>query len=542
MAEFTTVPSIFTALARPGPEIGSVVVAVAIAAQLCAVGAAWPAETTVAGRRVVLEGTLSVREVIEENRSTQHERTLEQLRVHTAVSFADWLRFDSTTLGANGGPTMKADRAGVYAWDAVFQDMSPSVDFQEAYFDVLLPSVDLRIGKQKVAWGKLDRTQPNDLINPATYFDPFLDDEDELKLGVPALQASYYLPDAPAVPAESRLTAVWVPRYLPYRFPLAECTVQGNTSLCNTERWFPPAAIPITNFPVPAGIITLPDGSPNPAFNVPLNYQVNNGLLPAWRMSNSEIGLRYSALVRDIDLALYYFHGFDVQPAFNLTATVFGQPDPDPGNPLHVKDLSADTVLSPKFHHIDSWGSDFAYALGSFTVRGEAAFVSGRPLPRDLRGLVTDPRPIAAEVVYALAALARGAGQAPVALPPSYAVRSAMEWGLGADYVYDGYMLLLQVNQTDVLHNDVDLLIRNVDTRLLANLRKSFLSERLQAQLVAVQGIESGYTLLRPTLRYALTDHVATQVGYLFISGSANSLVGQYRRNGEGFVRVEYSI
>jgi len=513
-----------------------------VALHLLWTAAAWSLQTTVAGRPVIIEGTLSVREVIAENGSTKHERTLEQLLLHTNISLADWLRFDATTLGANGGPTLKADRSGVYAWDAVFQEQSPSVDFQEAYFDLLLPSVDLRIGKQKVAWGKLDRTQPNDLINPANYSDPFLLDEDALKLGVPALQASYYLPEAPAIPAESRLTAVWVPRYLPYRFPLADCTVQGNTSHCDAERWFPPAAIPVTNVLVPAGLVTLPDGSPNPAFNVPLNYQVNNSALPAWRMSNSEIGLRYSALVRDIDLALYYFHGFDVQPAFNLTATVFGQPDPSPSNPLHVTNLSAGTTLSPKFHQIDSWGADFAYAFGPFTVRGEGAFISGRPFPRDLRGLVTDPRQIAAEVLAALGALAQGAGQAPVALPPGYAVHSAMEWGLGADYVYSGYLLLLQVNQTDVLHNDVDLLIKNVDTRLLANLRKSFLSDRLQAQLVAVQGIESGYTLLRPTLLYALMEHVNAQVGYLFIAGRSNSLIGQYRRNGEGFVRLEYSL
>src|SRR5262249_2408388 len=160
---------------------------------------------------------------------------------HGAVSFADWLRFDSTTLGSNGGPTLKSDRAGVYAWNDVFQDISPAVDFQEAYFDVFLPSVDGRLRKQRVAWGQLDRTPPTDLINPLDYSDPFLQDEVERKLGVPALQASYYPPTGAFVPEESRLTAVWVPRYLPYRFPLASCDVQGDTSHCDLERWFPPA-------------------------------------------------------------------------------------------------------------------------------------------------------------------------------------------------------------------------------------------------------------------------------------------------------------
>jgi hypothetical protein len=92
------------------------------------------------------------------------------------------------------------------------------------------------------------------------------------------------------------------------------------------------------------------------------------------------------------------------------------------------------------------------------------------------------------------------------------------------------------------LHNDVDLLIKNVETRLLANLRKSFLADRLQTQLISMHAIESDYTLIRPTLLYRLTDNLNAQVGYLFIAGRSGSLIGQYRRNDEGFVRLEYKL
>src|SRR6266852_1100829 len=142
------------------------VVGVAMAAHVFAPPTVRALQTTVGGRAVDVDTTLSVREVIEENGATKHERTLEQLRVRAAASLAEWLRFDSTTVATNGGPTLKADRAGVYTWDDVFQDVSPAVEFDEAYVDVFLPALDLRLGKQKVAWGKLDRFQPNDLINP----------------------------------------------------------------------------------------------------------------------------------------------------------------------------------------------------------------------------------------------------------------------------------------------------------------------------------------------------------------------------------------
>ena len=509
---------------------------------VCALAGRSPAlQTTLGGRHIDVDATLSVREVIEENHATTHDRTLEQLRVRVGAALTNWLRFDSTTVGTNGGPTLKSDLAGVYDLDSVFQDISPAVDFEEAYVDVLLPSVDLRLGKQKVAWGKLDRTQPNDLINPLSYLDPVLQDEAERKIGVPAAQASYYFPSAFPIP-ESRLTVVWVPMYVPYRFPLARCDVQHAASHCDIERWFPPAAVPATSFSIPAGLIPLGNGTFNPPIAVPLSFQVQNVPTPSLRVENSEVGVRYSALVRDVDLAGYYFHGFDPQPAFRLSAEALGDPDPNPANPLHVTNLSGATTLLPEFRQIDSGGADFAYAIDRFTVRGEGAFISQRPFSRDLRVLVTDPRPLAAEIAKAIGALARGAGRVPVELPASFVLRDSVEWGVGGDYVYEGYMVLLQVNQTDVLRNHVDLLIKDVETRVLANLRKSFWADTLQTQLVAVHAIESDYTLVRPRVTYRVTDNLSAEVGYVFIAGRARSLVGQYRRNDEGWVRLEYRI
>lgn len=516
-------------------------VVVALTAQALAAPPGWALQTTIGGHQVDLDGRFTVREVFEENGATTHERTLEQLRVRAAVSLAEWLRFDSTTVGLNGGPTLKADRSGVNQWEDVFQDVSPALDFEEAFFDIRLPSVDLRVGKQKVAWGKLDRFQPNDLINPLNYSDPFLQEEAERKLGVPALQASYYLPAITESMQESRFTAVWVPRYLPYRFPTADCQLRNGISRCDVERWFPPAAIPVTNFMVPPGI-PIGGGNVAPAFTVPVTFSVRNTPPPAWRLENSSLGLRYAALVQDLDFALYYYHGFDVQPAFNLTAMAFGQPDPDPNNPLHLKGLSAATTLAPEFRNIDSWGADAAYPLDSFTVRAEGAFVRGRPFPRDLRVLVSDPQQIAGSIAQALGALAMGSGSAAVALPDAFVVRDAVEWGVGADYVYEGYLLLFQLNQTDVLRNHQDLIIKDVETRLLANLRKGFLSDTLSTQLVAVHAIESDYTYLRPRVSYQITDHIGAEVGYLFIAGRAHSVVGQYRRNDEGWVRFEYRL
>ncbi len=509
----------------------------ALTMALCAPAPARGGHTSLGSVGVDLDLAAGVREVVETDRSVTHERTLVWARTRAALAFTDWLRFDSTTVVANGGPTMLATSGGVYNWSDVFQELSPAVDFEEAYVDLLLPSVDLRLGKQRVAWGKLDRTQPNDLINPRSYLDPFLQEEGEQKLGVPAVQASYYPPATWRVPAESRVTFVWVPRYLPYRFPRASCDVVGDSSQCSIERWFPPAVVPPTTFTVP-----LSPGTSPPALSVPLSFRVHNASPPAWRIDNSEIALRYSALLRESEFAAYYFHGFDLSPAFLLQAEALGDPDPSPGNPTGVANLRGATTVSPAFKQIDACGADIASAVGRFTMRAEGAFVRGRPFSPDLRRLVTDPALIVAQIPDILGALAGGAGQVPVALPSSVVVRDAVEWGIGADWTYDGYVALLQLNQTDVLNNDTELLIKDTETRVIGSVRKHFLSDVLQVQLLGLYGISSDYTMLRPRVRYGFGNGVTAELGYLFIAGRSNSLVGQFKHNDEGWLRIEYRI
>ena len=62
-------------------------------------------------------------------------------------------------------------------------------------------------------------------------------------------------------------------------------------------------------------MVTLPDGSPSPSFVVPLTLHTVNAAPPAFRFDNSEWALRWSGLVRSVDVALYYHHGFDISPA-----------------------------------------------------------------------------------------------------------------------------------------------------------------------------------------------------------------------------------
>ncbi|GIW45828.1 MAG: hypothetical protein KatS3mg077_3110 [Candidatus Binatia bacterium] len=492
-----------------------------------------------AGRRLDLGMSLTAREVLEENRSTQHERTLGKARFTPRLEWSRSVRFAASISGYVGGPTMLAQRGGVLHWRKVFQNLSPAVDFEEFYLDGSYGPWDVRLGKQRIAWGKLDRFSPVDVWNTLAYFDPFLLEESERKLATPALTAAYSVPQPPGLD-DLRVQVAWVPLYLPYRFPDARCDFsESGKSVCRSERWFPQAAVPPPIFVIPAGLLPAPGGGRSPEVAVPLAFRVRNEA-PRATLRDGSFGARVSATVRGVDSAAYYFHGYDIQPAFLFEAWATGQPDPNPNNPLHVTSLTGRTFLSPVFKTIDLWGLDLAHSRGPFVFRVEGAFVSGRPYAREIRSLLAASPAFAAEVVRALGDLARGAGATKVSLPASFVTRDGFEWGVGADYQHRGWTFIAQANQTALLKSAkaANLLIQDVDTRLFLTVRRNFLSERLQANFLGGYGIDSSYTFTRPRLRYRWNDWLWSEVGYLFIAGRRQSVIGQYRRNDEGWVSV----
>ena len=487
-------------------------------------GVATALQTTVGGRSLELTGKLEIRQVIRADQDTPNELNLQQLWLGVKYDLNDVARFQSVISVLNGGPTTKSTGGGIYDFSDVFQSLSPAVNVEEAYLDVNQQEFNLRLGFQKFAWGKLDRIQPTDVLNTRKYRDPFLPSEEELKRGVPAAQLNYYIPEGEWVPQEARLTFIWIPHYFPFEFGLPG------------ERWFPPAAVPpssITISPVPLPCVGT-GCVIDPA--IPISFRVHNVAPQPFQLNNSGYAFRASGFSAGVDYAFYYYHGLDMQPAFDLTATATAHRTPG----SEVINVTADTVLSPVFKSIDMWGADGAYSVGGFTFRGEGAFISGRPFPRNIRTLVATPQELIAMNVGLLPQLCAGGGNLPVNLPSTFEVRDAFEWGLGADYDLEGYFLLFQVNQTDIFNNDVRLLVPDIDTRVLANIRKTFWHDDVQLQLIAIYAFESSYSVLLPRITYRIWEGLEAQVGYLNITGSVNSIIGQYKRNDEGFLLLRY--
>lgn len=65
-------------------------------------------------------------------------------------------------------------------------------ELDEAYVDVYLPSADLRVGRQVVAWGTADAVNPTDVVNPRPLGLDALLDRAVRRLPVPAVRVAYY--------------------------------------------------------------------------------------------------------------------------------------------------------------------------------------------------------------------------------------------------------------------------------------------------------------------------------------------------------------
>jgi len=143
-------------------------------------------------------------------------------------------------------------------WKGVYSSL------REVYGDIYLNSLDFRIGKQIIQWGRADGTNPTDNITPWNYTLLFSEDS-QLRSGVIALRSNYYYKNL-------TFTGIWIPFFEPNRFPL------------------------------------------------PPNYQVTEET-PSQTLGNSQYAFKIDSTGGILDWSLSYFDGFDPMPDLSLSTT-----------------------------------------------------------------------------------------------------------------------------------------------------------------------------------------------------------------------------
>jgi hypothetical protein len=438
------------------------------------------------------------------------------------------LRVHLELRGRVGGP-LRGGHPGFYNLVHTFQNRTPSGEASEAWVEATFRKADVRIGIQRFAWGKLDGTPPTDILNPADFHDPILTDWEERKIGVPAVWGRYYLPDV----SRFRLTGVnaslaWIPFAVPSRLPLIQ------------ERWFPGTTIGGSTFVLDGAAVQQATGLEEtpPDQVIPLTFQTRNHRPPlTWDAGG--IGLRLGGTVGTSDVALYHYSGADTGPDIDLRSSLHRGVRITPRNVFGVR---ADNIFRQAHDVLHMVGGDFATTIGGATVRAEVADFFDRPFLVLASGL-TAPNRLSRLPARRLFRRLGRRGWVNVPLGDLFVDLDGMEWGLGADYLWRGWLPLLQVNQLVFWERAPELVVHTpLETRITGSLRRSFVGDRLLAEIRGIYVIEEESWFVYPRVSYQIRDDLRLRIGYLAVGGPEDSLIGQYKRNDEVVFQARYSF
>ncbi|MBF0442579.1 MAG: hypothetical protein HQK54_11790, partial [Oligoflexales bacterium] len=202
-----------------------------------------------------------------------------------------------------------------------------NLDVREAYGDLygfLSDNIDLRVGRQRIAWGTADRISPTDNLNP-------LDLEDiwdfGRHLGSDAIKATYYKNDF-------SLSVVYIPIFTPAVLP------RGNYAMALAPQMAAPAGLSVQTR---SDTVVLPENDISHASSVGLKLAEKNFM--------------------GLDLSLSYVHTRDSLPMVESVAL-----SPAGTSPAAVN--LAGRLIYPRMNIL---GADLAGSISSVGVWMEAA-------------------------------------------------------------------------------------------------------------------------------------------------------------------------
>jgi len=197
---------------------------------------------------------------------------------------------------------------------------------REIYLDMYFNSIDIRIGKQQVVWGKADGVFITDVVSPLNLTEFLLPDFDEIRTGVIAAKFDYYV-------GNSTFEAIWIPQFTPTTRP------------DQNSMWYI-----------------------QPEFPAPPTFDWSKSEIDP-SLENSEIFLKYSFMGSNIDFELMGGYTWDDNPAMHVEKVIDPTTQPPTLTGLNI---------TPEHHRLYLTGGSFSTEIKGVILRGEAAYYDGK--------------------------------------------------------------------------------------------------------------------------------------------------------------------
>ncbi len=470
-----------------------------------------------------LSGYLDARAVAPFDRGVPDEDPTTELGLEGKATLSTWAAAKLFLQAIDPGTVTGPDNGRLFnQLTKVYQDKRPCIDVDEAYVDFFADKIEARVGIQKFSWGRLDEVNPTDNINPEDYSQGTINDELERKIGIPAVKVSAFSDLA-------NVELAWIPRYVPYRLPQPD------------EKWYPnPLKSP--DFIESNGTVGL----------IPTTSRHDDLSMPGGGLEHSESAVRISKYISGWDVSASYYHGYDVMPITDvypdLTITFVDLLSLD-------YSLALDLTYKPVVRKMNVYGFDFTTTLGSFTVRGEAAYYDGKRYNRRMDSVLSEQlsREKQQEIFDEFYDNYIDSGgtlttQTFHFKPQINIPMDTIKYGLGADYIHGDTSVSVQFIQQYIPDYDRDMPVYFVNdngfnSMLTLLFKQFFLQNTLEATVSGAYGIEFKDYVVKPSLKYSFTNTLQGTVGLVILGGSDEySMFGQYDDNDEAFVRVRFSF
>jgi len=233
------------------------------------------------------------------------------------------------------------------------------------------------------------------------------------------------------------------------------------------------------SFTAPEFSITVPDG-----FEATIN-PINR---PDDFLTDSDVGIRLSTFWKGWDLTLnYLYHYYDVPV---VSRTVQFEP---------VQRV----VINQHYRRSHLAGTTFSNAFGNITIRGETAFSFDRYF-RTVEQSDSD-------------GIKKG---------------NTFDYAIGLDWFgFDDMLVSGQLFQHWLLMNKVESVFNDrVSTRISLLIKRSFMNERLELEMLTVAGINEADGFTQPKAIYEWKNNINVWVGFDGFWGDREDLLGQFNQ------------
>ncbi|HEU4577821.1 MAG TPA: DUF1302 family protein [Polyangiaceae bacterium] len=420
------------------------------------------------------------------------------------ASYLQAQHFEATVSGMLGYTLHAAEKAQLYSRGEI--DLARGeldAQLREAYVGFFWPAVDLRIGQQRIAWGRSDFQSPNDVINARDLRDPFLSENELRYLPTPAIRASI-------TGGVFTFEAVVSPFFIPDRFD-----VYGTNWGAMQRRAY-------TKYQEFLGESSLL-----------VDQSIERELAPLFRQSERPLdngkgtsaGARISAALPGVDLSAYYHYGYDstpfvqIHPAFlqYVSGTTFTPGDLSTLEPALdlINTLGPGGPVSARYlrrHHV---GFDLATTLGPIGLRLDAAYENRRVFYQvDFNSFQT----------------------------PTLLGVLSLEYQTGN---LDNIVLVELLAQHQLHDRPAEaqpLLAYERTTTAVAGTLRWMLGDQWGIDLRGLVGVMPKTYALQPALRYKPNDSFLLRLGALLLNGAENSFGWYYGDNDTAFVQLRYAF